>query len=430
MHSNSRYRRFMLSLVVILAPSLTSADVVRLKSGGLLRGTIKTDAKSKSDVLEVQLLSGTLVTIGKEEVAEEIRRPLKHEQYEVRLQDLEESLDAHWELAEWCRENRLLDQRRAHLERVLDFDAEHRAAHLGLGHTQQDGEWLSKEELEERKREEGFVKFNGRYVPITQLESLQAKAEQTQAEKEWFPKVKLWVGWMTGVRSDKAIEGQRSLQEIRTTDAIPALTLLMSKHAREDVRHCYVEALTKIRGQAVAVPLAQAVLREDSQTVRDLALSGFKSEHAEIARAVFIKALRDRNNLVVRRAGLGLIRVGDAHAVIPLINALVTTHSTTIQVAVPTVSARSDGKMPHPSGLPDEVVDAWRRGQFPNGFTFTPNNGSKVTRSVPVQVDVQNQEVLLALKKLTKQDFGYNEAAWQRWWNIDKAQTVIAPDLP
>mgnify|MGYP006272820281 CR=1 FL=1 len=426
----SRIRIALSSLMLIGLCQSSSADVVQLKSGGILRGTIKTDAKSKSDVLEVQLMSGTLVVVGKEDVVEALRRPLKFEQYEVRAQELEDTLAAHWELAEWCKENRLTDQRRAHLERVLDFDPEHKAAHLGLGHTQQDGEWLTKEEVEERKREQGFVKLNGKYVPITQLESLQLKAEQTQAEKEWFAKVRLWLQLATGPKVDKAAEGLGSLREIRSPDAVPALVQLLGKHANEDVRRLFVDTLSKIGGQTAAVPLSTLALREDVRDIREQALNALKSDQAEIARAIFVRGLRDRSNIIVRRAGLGLSRVGDATSVNALINALVTRHSTTIRVPVPTVGARLDGKLPNPSGLPDQLVDAWRRGEFPNGFIYAPGNANQVTRSVPVQVDVENEEVLTALRKLTKQNFGYDEPAWHRWWNVEKPQSVIAPDIP
>lgn len=426
----ARYRLMQMVFLLVTGHAVALADVVQLKSGGVLRGTIKTDAKSKSDLLEVQLLSGTLITFGKEEVAEFVRRPLKFEHYAARVQELEDTLAAHWELAEWCRENRLTEQRRVHLERVLDFDPDHKAAHLGLGHTQQEGEWLTKEDVEERKREQGFVKLNGRYVPITQLESLQAKAEQTEAQQEWFAKVKQWLQWATGPNAGKAADGLNAIRDIRSPDALPAVMQLLGKHAREDVRRLALETIAKVGGQMAAVPLTTFVLREDVRDIREQALTSFKSDQAEIARVVFVKALRDRNNVIVRRAGLGLMKVGDASSVNPLINALMTTHSTTIRVPVPTVGVRSDGRLPHPSGLPDQLVDAWRHGQFPNGFIYAPGNTAGATREIPVQVTVENEEVLIALKKLTQQNFGYDEATWQRWWNIEKTQAIIAPDLP
>lgn len=419
-----------LALAGLLLTSTAAADVVQLKNGGLLRGTIKTDSKAKTETIEVQLLSGTLISVDKDQVADLVRRPLKFEQYAARVQELEDTLAANWELAEWCRENRLDEQRRAHLERVIDFDPEHKRAHLGLGHTQQDGEWLTKEEVEERKREQGFVKFNGKYVPITQLEAVQAKAEQSEAQKEWFAKVRQWLQMATGPNSGKAADGLNAIRDIRSPDAVPALMQLLGKHAREDVRRLALETITKIGGHPAAVPVTTFVLREDVREIREQALHSFRADQAEIARAVFVKALRDRNNVIVRRAGLGLMKVGDGTSVNPLINALLTTHSTTIRVPVPTVGGRVDGKRAHPSGLPDEVVDAWRQGQFPNGFIYAPNNKAGLTREVPVQVTVENEEVLLALKKLTQQNFGFDKNSWSRWWNVERSQAVIAPDLP
>ena len=56
--------------------------------------------------------------------------------------------------------------------------------------------------------------------------------------------------------------------------------------------------------------------------------------------------------------------------------------------------------------------------------------GKGATKVVPVSVQQQNPEVLTTLRSLTKHDFGYNEKAWQRWWNVDRQQSKLAPDLP
>jgi hypothetical protein len=36
---------------------------------------------------------------------------------------------------------------------------------------------------------------------------------------------------------------------------------------------------------------------------------------------------------------------------------------------------------------------------------------------VTARVNVNNEEVLASLKKLTNQDFGYDENAWQVYWD-------------
>ena len=57
-----------------------------------------------------------------------------------------------------------------------------------------------------------------------------------------------------------------------------------------------------------------------------------------------------------------------------------------------------------------------RTGQLPYGVRIL-NPPMAKTRRVSVRVNVRNEEVLASLKKLTQQDFGYDEEAWQVYWD-------------
>jgi hypothetical protein len=418
-------------MVIGIADSRVAlADVVQLKSGGIVRGSVQPANSEKPELVEVQLISGIKVVVAQAEITDITKRPIRFEQYEARRQTIDDTLAAHWELAEWCRENVLPDQRRVHLERVLDFDPEHKPAHYGLGHTLHDGEWLSKEEVEERKREEGFVKFNGRYVPISQLETLQAQHAQSKAEKEWAAKIGLWLKWAIGKQQEQALEGLGNLRSIRQEEAIPGLVQVLSKHDNAEVRSLFVEIVAQINSARSAFPLASYSVREEVTEIRRRALAAIRKEHQELAQGIFVKALRDKNNAVVRRAALALIRVGDNRAVNPLIHALVTKHSFKVRVAVPTVSMNTNGSFGNTSSLPPDFIAAVRAGQFPYGVIIQLPQQNVVTKVIPISLDIENDEVLAALQKLTKRDFGFDESAWTRWWNLERHQLIIAPDLP
>ena len=155
-----------------------------------------------------------------------------------------------------------------------------------------------------------------------------------------------------------------------------------------------------------------------------------KKDQQEIAQAIFTRALTDPNNDIVRRAAVALAKAGNAESVSPLIRALITRHRFNITVAVPTNSFRSDGSgYSNDALIPPEILAGMRAGLYPNGVILPPPPPGS-TKVVPVAIDVRNDEVLLALKKLTKQNFGFDEAAWSRWWSLDRHQTVVAPDLP
>jgi hypothetical protein len=50
-----------------------------------------------------------------------------------------------------------------------------------------------------------------------------------------------------------------------------------------------------------------------------------------------------------------------------------------------------------------------------NQVTTTPPR----VREVPVEKDEENPDVLQALTLLTREDFGYDEAAWRKWYNTE-----------
>lgn len=423
-----RHRELIAIVMLLLAASLSRADVVQLKSGGLLRGVVTSD--SSADVVRVQLVSGAIIAVDHDDIAEITKRPVKFEHYEAQRQSIADTPEAHWELAEWCRENSLLEQRRPHLERVLDFDPDFKPAHLALGHTSYEGEWITKEEYEDRKREQGLVKFNGRFVPATQVEALQAQVTQSKAEKEWFAKVKLWLNWATGKLAPQAADGLSNLRGIRDPDAMPALVSLLGKSKLDDVRRLFIHLAGQIGGPQAGVSLSTLAIRDVNRELRNLALNGLKADQQQIAQAIFTRALTDPNNDIVRRAAVALAKAGNADSVSPLIRALVTRHRFNIRVAAPTNTLRSDGSgYGNDSLIPPEILAGLRAGQYPNGVILPPPPVG-TTKVVPVAVDITNDEVLLALKKLTKHDFGFDEAAWTRWWGLDRHQTVVAPDLP
>ena len=116
-----------------------SADVIRLDNGGELRGELlRAVTRTPGETIVMRTLAGSRVEVSGERVVLVARRPLKVEEYELRAERVatgSDTAEGHWELAEWCRKQRLPDQRRGHLERVVSLAPRHKQAHYGLGHT-------------------------------------------------------------------------------------------------------------------------------------------------------------------------------------------------------------------------------------------------------------------------------------------------------
>lgn len=406
------------------------ADIVYLKTGGVMRGLIKTadDSADKTSVT-MNLLSGAEVELTVEHISSRQLRPLKFEEYEVRAESLPDTLKAHWELAEWCREQKLDEQREIHLEIVLVIDPKHRQAHYGLRHTFYREQWMTREEYDQTRIADGFVKYKGKWVQADKLESVKSDDAATKAEREWYAKVRIWLNWATGNHPERAADGLNNLREISDPKAVSALVQFLGKSQRADVRRLFIEITGKIEGPVPVVPLATLSVREDVRELRELALTMIDETHYDQARQLVIDELRDRNNILVRRAGTVLAKIGDETSAPALIRALVTTHSYKVRVPVQGYSFGVDGSIPSGSGLPPEIEIGLRTGVYDSVQVVPLLGAARATKLIPVAINRENAEVLMALRQITENNFGFDEKAWQRWWNVDRSQTTLAPDL-
>jgi HEAT repeat protein len=107
----------------------------------------------------------------------------------------------------------------------------------------------------------------------------------------------------------------------------------------------------------------------------------------------YVEALKSKDNVIVNRAGEALARIGDAAAISPLIDALVTSHKYQVAPQGPgmTTSFSPDGT---------------------GGGGFSVGGRPKIET-----VSEENPAVLQALKKLSGgQNFDYDKVAWRRWY--------------
>ena len=416
--------------IALFSFNAACADIVYLKTGGVMRGLIRTadDSTDKTSVT-MSLLSGAEVELTVEHISSRQLRPLKFEEYEVRAESLPDTLKAHWELAEWCREQKLDEQREIHLEIVLVIDPEHRQAHYGLRHTFYREQWMTREEYDQTRIADGFVKYKGKWVRADKLESVKSDDAATKAEREWYAKVRIWLNWATGNHPERAADGLNNLRQISDPKAVSALVQFLGKSQRPDVRRLFIEIAGKIEGPVPVVPLATQSVREDVRELRELALTMIDETHYDQARQLVIDELRDRNNIVVRRAGTVLAKIGDETSIPALIRALVTTHSYKVRVPVQGYSFGVDGSIPSGSGLPPEIEIGLRTGVYDSVQVVPLLGAARATKLIPVAINRENVEVLMALRQITESNFGFDEKAWQRWWNVDRSQTTLAPDL-
>jgi hypothetical protein len=265
------------------------------------------------------------------------------------------------------------------------------------------------------------------------LELIERNTQQTEAERSWFKKVHVWHGWLVGKNPERAGEAYHELDTINDSHAVPALVHSFRDEPNEPARVLFVKLLTRLGGSKAFEALVNQSLLDASATVRRMALDSIPPQSYSEVIPLYLKALRHDLNQVVLRAAAALQEIGDAQTIPPLIDALVTTHRYRVQVRTPSgqsIGFTPGGQMLTPGSqavLPAEIEAGLLTGQYPNGVIYqdaTPPPPGRV-RTVTIQHNHQNAEVLGALKRLSGEDFGYDKRTWKLWWASQKSGNKV-----
>ena len=161
-----------------------TADVLRLKHGGVIEGTIE----ERGDTLHVVTRFGS-VDVKRSEVASIERRPTPAQLYAKRAAELDADPelaadpDARLALALFARQQRYEPGAREQLKAVLAIDPEHETARLALGHEKRDGQWVSAEVIQRERA--AVIRANREQDRKTR--AARAEARRTERKLEgWF----------------------------------------------------------------------------------------------------------------------------------------------------------------------------------------------------------------------------------------------------
>ncbi len=381
-----------LALLLLAAiPNVGTSDVFLLNSGGRIEGEwLNRDEQPPKEYL-VRTASGIKTSLQVTQVREVVRQsPLDHE-YEERAAAAANTPAGQWELAEWCRQKSLFDQRKVHLRRVVELDPQHAPAWRALGYQFLDGQWITRDEF---RRGEGYEFYKGKWRTPQEIEIVEAQARTELAQKEWLVKLKRWRADLNS--SDRAKLGYESLCEIRDPVAVGPLGELFARERARKVKALYADILAAINTPEAVGVLVNRVLYDPDVEIYYYCLDRLMALQPPHLADPFITALRDKNNVTVNRAAAALARINDRQAIEPLIAALITTHS----------------RVQPGRASPDATTATFGDG----GSSLAANQGPKVIVS-----HMRNQPVLDALIKMTGANFEYDQKRWHYWWSQERA---------
>jgi hypothetical protein len=392
--SLGHWRRF--SMLVALVASLSCltqvafADIFILESGGQIQGEwLNRDEQPR---IKYVIRCGTAtINLPSEQVREAIRQSPAEAEYARRAPAIADTVEAQWELAEWCRKSALTKQREAHLRRIIELDPNHQQARFALGYQFLKGEWVSRSDA---RRNEGYEFYHGKWRTPQEIEILEGRSRGELAEKEWLGRLKKWRRDLDD--HDRSKMAFTSIASIDDPIAVGPIGQYFARERVRNVKYLYADVLTKIKTvEAVNVLVGQA-LADDDEEVFYYCVKKLAEAKPPRVSDQFVGALKDNSNRKVLRAAIALGQLQDKTAISPLIEALITTHT--------------------------QVVDT---GEFTTAGFGT--GGAALAKGDGLTMNVthaHNQPVLDALSKITGADFGFDKRAWRIWY----AQEKIAKD--
>ncbi len=383
---------FAACLCALIFSAAARADVFLLNNDGQLQGEEIKVPGTPSNQTVIRTAGGGQITLDKSQIKQIVPRSAAQTEYERIAPTYADTVADQWRLAEWCKQHSLPIERKAHLERVIALDPNHKPARAALGFAMLNGQWAQPEDMWKRK---GFVKYKGKWVLPQDVELLEEQRKENQAEKDWQGKLIRWRK-MLDKHPEKADELHDELTKIDDPAAVPAIEKLAVAEASRPIKFALIDELLHVGTSSAIGAVVNLTMDDRDEEVRLTALDKLVSaSHPEVV-AFYIAALKSDNNVRINRAALCLGRLGDKSAISPLIDVLRTTHRHVEQQGTP--------------------------GQISTTFMNGPGNNRSGGMSVGGQTKeivetLDNQEVLNALMLLSGGvNLQFDQQAWKAWY--------------
>lgn len=397
----------LLVLATFAIPPHASADTLRLKNGGQLRGTWINAAKQPNEAYVLHTVTGGYVRVEAEQVDSAEQATDDRRRYDEQAPRLPDTVDDHWRVAEWCREREMVAERQAHLQRIIELDPDHAHARRALGYSMLHGKWQRPENYMNAR---GYRLYRGRWRTEQEIMVEKQREAEERIALDWSLKMRRWIEELNDPK--RSAEAARQIAAIDDPDAVQAIRETLHKEKRRPVKLLLIETLSRIHSpHALPVIIARSMIEPDPEVFHACVDIVVQKQSPLSARA-YIGGLRSADNAQVNRAAYALGRLGDRDAIAPLIEALITRH------VIRTPATRA--------GSADTTSVTFARngnaGGAPGGIGFAQGDGSQ-----DVMVEVSNQQVLDALSRLSGgASFGFNKAAWRAWLVVENRRQAPA----
>lgn len=166
-----------------------------------------------------------------------------------------DTVEGNLELARWCAGKKLLDQQRAHLERVVDLAPNHAEARRALGHRLIEGQWRSEAEL-----------------ALTQEQVVREAADLAK----WRPKLEALRDKLTHDNRRLREAAREELTAIKDPAAATAIEVVIASQS-EELAKLALETLHTLSSPAASLAITRIALTSPWQSTRDGAAAKLRS---------------------------------------------------------------------------------------------------------------------------------------------------------
>jgi hypothetical protein len=384
-------------LLLSLASGTECADVLELTNGGRVEGRL-VESSGKKESFVIELAAGGRVTIPRSQVARVDSMSEAEAEYAKLARTSPDTIEAHWKIFEWCRERKLRERAQQHLTRILELDPNHERARAILGFRMNSGEWMTRDELMASR---GMVMFEGKYVTRQHVELLGQMKDTKQSQADWSKRLDQLRRWLTGRRQDRSAQALAEIQSMGDPLAADAVVDLLRREDDPALKRLWMEVASRLHHRTAIDALVELSILDADPEIRHQSLEYLMKSGRRGLVAPYVRALKDKENEIVNRAGAALGQIGDSAAMGSLIDALITKHRFKIV-----------------DGNPDQ--HAYTFSPQSGGFSFGGGGPKYETRAM------QNPDVLAALVDLAGGiSYDYDQQQWRRWLAAQSKEQIV-----
>jgi hypothetical protein len=397
-----------LAAVIVVGTILPAhGDILHLKSGGSVEGTI---VERDDQRYKVRTLVGT-VTVPADAVVRIEEKPSVLDEYVQRREHAADTPAAQFELAQWCEEQDLKSAWRVHVKRAIELDADYEPARKALGFVRVGGMWVEGRNVAERAGSSDEDE-----APESDAADKDSDSVIAAIQSQWSIRIRsIKTNKLQSGVARLVNEGRARIVEIRDPLAILPLVRVLGD-GNSACRAALVSVLSYFPQDEATMHLAILALVDRDEGIRRQALAELKRRDDPRVIPQFRRALSTDNDELIKRAAITLGALEATAAVPELIDLLTVQRTKMVEVSTRTYfgdyvitfdtpTVISLGSVAHIQHHPVLGLPA-----LGTGLVF-------VNRDYQLRnVTVFRTEVMEALKRITGQNFGFDAAAWRRWY--------------